>query len=72
MSTEKDRTLIVTNVLRQHVTIDRRKRDGVAWLKVGDPAHGRYQACVALSPDEAWAVAQALLAPHQIEGVHDE
>lgn len=60
---EIDRTEIRTAVLDQRVVVERRRSDGMTWLRVGEPEVGTSMvATVALDPEEAWAVARALLA----------
>jgi len=59
---------VTTEPLRQTVKVVRRPNDGMVWLYA---PHG-----VALDSDEAWAVAQAMIANHQPEelgkGVSDD
>jgi hypothetical protein len=57
-----DRTEIRTAVLEQRVVVERRRSDGMTWLRIGEPDPGTSMvATVALDPEEAWAVACALL-----------
>lgn len=57
-----DRTEIRTAVLEQRVVVERRRSDGMTWLRLGDPDPGSSMvATLALNPEEAWAVARALL-----------
>lgn len=53
MSADQTR-VVVTDVLEQTVTIKRRSRDGTVWLYAPQG--------VALDADEAWQVAQAMIA----------
>ena len=56
MSADQTRVL-VTDVLEQTVKIKRRKSDGMVWLYAPQG--------VALDADEAWQVAQAMIADHE-------
>lgn len=53
MSADQKR-VVVTDVLNQTVTVNRRARDGMVWLHAPQG--------VALDRDEAWRVAQAMIA----------
>ena len=60
---DRDRTEIRTAGLEQCVVVERRRSDGMTWLCLGEPEDGSatWDAVVALDPEEAWAVARALL-----------
>lgn len=62
MSADQTR-VVVTDVLEQTVTIKRRSSDGMVWLYAPQG--------VALDADEAWQVAQAMIADRTI-GASDE
>lgn len=56
MSADQTR-VVVTDVLEQTVKIKRRKSDDMVWLYAPQG--------VALDADEAWQVAQAMIADHE-------
>lgn len=59
MSADQRRT-VMTDVLEQEVTVARRSSDGMVWLYAPQG--------VALTADEAWQVAQAMIADQEPEG----
>lgn len=60
MSADHQTRVVVTDVLEQTVKVRRRASDGMVWLYAPQG--------VALDADEAWRVAQAMIADHEPPG----
>lgn len=57
---EVDKTTIYEGVLGQTIRVDRRRSDGMVWLRIDDSDTSRGRV-IALDSDQAWGLARALM-----------